>query len=319
MIIWNLLYSGILEIRKMLYCLGIFKSHQTAVKILSVGNLTFGGTGKSPLVSFLLDKFSNNIKVAVLSRGYGRKSRGFLKVDKQNLNGAEIYGDEPFMLAQNHPDISVYVCENRVNGVNEILKKEKVDWVFLDDAFQHLKIKKNVNIVIVDATEDLKNYNFPPFGRLRSRKQDIFEADIKVLTKVNLVEPYKIQEIHKLFNTSDFIEIESHIEAVRETISSEILSPQKVILISGIAKPKNFENSVKMLGYDVVEHFAFQDHYRYQFEDIQKIVKKYPNLPIIITEKDYAKLCAFKDFTFYVTKLKFKERNDLKKFYDIFN
>lgn len=313
--LWDLLFSKIVDCRKTLYKKNILKSYRLPVKVLSVGNLTFGGTGKSPFISYLLSKFSDTKKIVVLSRGYGRISKGFFKVKIDEKNAAAEYGDEPVMLAMKHKNVHFYVCEDRVIGIQEILKVEKPDWVFLDDAFQNLKVKKDVSIVIVDATEDISNYHFPPMGRLRSNPTDINEADIKVLTKTNLVSLADIDKIKTYFKCSDFMEFTSNIPSVKNLKNNKILPPCDVFLVSAIARPENFKKNINELGYNVRGHKTYRDHYAYTAEDIVEIQKSAFGLPIVVTEKDYSKLVQFSGFECYVTQLEFKEKTSIEKLY----
>jgi tetraacyldisaccharide 4'-kinase len=168
--------SQVVDAREFLYKKNILKSYSAGVPVVSVGNLTFGGTGKTPTCDFLIKNLKGKKKIALLSRGYGRTTKGFHKVEAEQMYAAQLYGDEPTWLAKQHPDVPVFVCEDRVKGCEEILKQTKVDLILADDAFQHLRLKRNFDIIVLDATEDFKNYQYPPLGRARNSWQYLERA-----------------------------------------------------------------------------------------------------------------------------------------------
>jgi tetraacyldisaccharide 4'-kinase len=306
----SILFGFFVFIREMLYKLGVLPSYKIKTKVVSVGNLTFGGTGKTPIVNYLIENLKKDKKIAVISRGYGRSSSGFYKVNASEKDAAEKYGDEPVLLSLKHPDVAVYVCEDRVAGCREIEKLGPVDLIIADDAFQHLKLKRDKDIVIIDATEKLISYHYPPTGRARNSFCYLRRANLIFLTKVNLCSGehlYKIKRKLKDKHVHYFQTLAGGLYDLKTNQSLEV-SRSEIFLISAIGKPKNFEAQMKK-NYStltVKEHFIFKDHHRYSKEDIARIKSKVGESLVITTEKDATKLSSFSgELNIAVAKIKF--------------
>lgn len=318
----SLLMALVVWARETLYRLHILKSYKVQTQVLSVGNLTFGGTGKTPSVDFLLSQLKTRKKIAVISRGYGRTTTGFYKVDPNQPNATSLYGDEPVLQAINHPDVPIYVCEDRVHGCEQIEKDGKFDLIIADDAFQHLKLQRDLDIVVVDATEHPTHYFYPPAGRARNSLSYLKRADFVFLTKTNLCRSDDMTWIKKKLKKYKVIEFESRIDGILDLKSGRHLETliKEASLISGIGKPKNFEESLrKSLGINIKKHYVFKDHHSYTPEDIAAIKEDLQGQIVITTEKDAVKLREYTDsLNLAVTKLKFvsKNSNELEKLYE---
>ena len=314
----SILYGFIVFIREELYRIGIFKSYKFKTKIVSIGNLTFGGTGKTPVVDFLLSNLKSKKRIAVISRGYGRKSSGFFEVKAAESDAAGKYGDEPVLLAKKHPEVSFFVSEDRVSGCREIESKSKFDLIIADDAFQHLKLKRDLDIIVIDATEKLTNYNYPPVGRARNSFSYLKRAQYIFLTKTNLCKYEDLQKIKSKLSGYNVIEFESEIDAfydLRQDVQIDILL-KEAFLLSGIGKPKTFETliSKKFPLLNIKNHFVYRDHHTYSDKDISEIKEKSNKLTVITTEKDAVKLKKYSsDINICVAGLKFVNKNSMDK------
>lgn len=318
---FSLLMALIVFIRENLYRFNFIRSYHVDTKVVSVGNLTFGGTGKTPIVDFLVSSFKINKKIAVISRGYGRTTTGFYKVNPEQVDAAALFGDEPVQLARNHPDVPFYVCEDRVSGCRQIEKDGKFDLIIADDAFQHLALKRDFDIVVVDATEKMINYNYPPVGRARNSLCYLDRADFVFLTKTNLCSEYHLDKIKRELRKHNISEFESRIEGFYDIRSGKKLQIQikDAFLMSGIGKPKTFEDLLKKNHPEIhiKEHFVFRDHHDYTESDIQKIKAKVNGGVVLTTEKDAVKLRKFSDdLHICVAKLEFINRKNMKEVFD---
>ena len=177
-----------LKCRHAFYNIGLFKSHKASVPTICVGNITVGGTGKTPHTEYLIELLCENRKIAVLSRGYGRKSKGYIKAD--DTTPMLLIGDEPFQIKNKYPDISVAVCEKRVTGIERLLNEEpRLDAILLDDAFQHRYVKAGLYILLIDSNRPIWQDCVLPFGRLRESLSGIKRADIVIMTKCDDITP----------------------------------------------------------------------------------------------------------------------------------
>lgn len=288
------LYGFITTIRNWFYQKGILKSYSFPIPIIAVGNLSVGGTGKTPQIEYLIRLLSPNYKIAVLSRGYKRKSSGFLLADYAST--AELLGDEPFQLHQKFPSIQVAVDANRKNGIKRLLALEnKPEIILLDDAFQHRKVKAGFYILLT-AYNDLYADDFIlPTGNLRESRSGVKRADVVIVTKCppTLTEAAQNQ-IHQrlhllahqqLYFSAIQYDVMLYSESERCSVAS-LLNTDK-LLVAGIAKPQPFFNHLQD-GND--EELEFPDHHDFTESDIQTIQKKSKNKPIITTEKDFVRL-----------------------------
>lgn len=294
------LYSAGVWLRNKLFDKGLLPVEEFSVPIISVGNLTVGGTGKTPLIEYLIEFISPQARVAVLSRGYRRKSRGFV-IATPTTKVQEI-GDEPYQIYSKYPHISVAVDSNRRRGIKQLLQLDPApEIILLDDAHQHRYVRPSLSIVLCDYNRPIYSDLPLPAGRLREPIGGLQRADVVLLTKCNHI--LSREELNKeatlLQYDADKL-YASHIEygdlRALSTDSThritELIKPHtSVILLSGIA------NSAPMLHYietftKDIHHYNFPDHYNYTFDEIELITRraKERNCIIITTEKDAARL-----------------------------
>jgi tetraacyldisaccharide 4'-kinase len=270
------------------------KSYAFDLPIIAVGNLSVGGTGKTPQIEYLIRLLSKKYRVATLSRGYKRQSKGFILANS-TLN-ASILGDEPFQFYQKFKNIQVAVDANRKNGIEQLLVLDKKpEVILLDDAFQHRKVKAGFYILLT-AYDDLYADDFMlPMGNLRESRSGVKRADVIIVTKCPktlsveaqdcIRTKLKITPNQELYFTK--IEYDDCIYSKNQELPvSEILKQEKVLL-AGIAKPESFFAHLQHVN---DECLTFSDHHHFSEKEIQDIKKKSQNRIIITTEKDYVRL-----------------------------
>jgi tetraacyldisaccharide 4'-kinase len=288
------LYGFITSIRNFLFDKGILKSTSFDIPVIAVGNLSVGGTGKTPQIEYLIRLLSDRYKVATLSRGYKRKTEGFVLAD-ETVN-AEILGDEPFQFYQKFTNIQVAVDANRTNGITQLLsQKEKPQVILLDDAYQHRKVKAGFYILLT-SYDDLYAEDFMlPTGNLRESRSGANRADCIVVTKCPGDLSYQKQEEIKrklslnpgqqLYFT--FIAYDDAIYNKTQKIAVKDIKSEAKILLAGIAKPKPFFDFLKN---EKDECLTYPDHHHFSDADLSEIQGKAQNKKIITTEKDYVRL-----------------------------
>ncbi|TDE04652.1 tetraacyldisaccharide 4'-kinase [Flavobacterium hiemivividum] len=289
-----ILYGFITSIRNFLFNQGIFKSYSFDLPIIAVGNLSVGGTGKTPQIEYLIRLLSEQYKVATLSRGYKRKSEGFILAD--GGSNAEILGDEPFQFYTKFKNIQVAVDANRKNGIEKLLSQpQKPEVILLDDAYQHRKVKAGYYILLSSYGDLYCDDFILPAGNLRESRSGAKRANVIVVTKcpadlsevemASIKNKLKIGVNQELYFTTiaydEFIYSETGVRAVKDIKSSDKL------LLAGIAKPGSFFEYLKTEK-DVC--MSFPDHHHFSESDIIDIKNKSLNKIIITTEKDYVRL-----------------------------
>ena len=286
------LYWLITFIRNWLYDIGAFKSYSFDVPIIAVGNLSVGGTGKTPQIEYLIRLLSEKYHVAVLSRGYKRLSKGFVLADDQAT--ANSIGDEPFQFYSKFPTIQVAVDANRKKGIEKLLQlQNKPEVILLDDAFQHRKVKAGFYILL-SAYDDLFCDDFIlPFGNLRESALGKKRADMIIITKCpndlselaqqNIKE--KLQVKQPVYFTT--IQYDDCVYGNENSIHVEALKTESKLLIAGIAKPKLFFDFLKS---ETDETLVFPDHHHFSKQDCEQILAKANGRKIITTEKDFVRL-----------------------------
>ncbi len=286
--ILSLIYGIALKALILFYGL---KPYRLNCKVISVGNITLGGTGKTSVVLLLARYLKDNgHRVAILTRGYKRK-----------ITDYKTMGDEPYMLKMNLKDIPVIVSADRIRAAKNALRNYSVDTVVLDDGFQQWRIKKDLEIVAIDATLPFGNGNLIPRGILREPVSALARADIIILTKTNLnPDNQKTKDFLKSVNPEGLILESVHcplhfckIDKPGELLNLGELGDKAVTLFSGIGAPESFEATIKNLGIKVGLSFKFRDHHSYTKEELDYIVRKSKEADIhtlVTTEKDAARL-----------------------------
>lgn len=294
-----LIYEAVLRLRNHLYNIGFTGSSSFDIPTINVGNLAFGGTGKTPHIEFLIRMLNReNYKLAVLSRGYKRKTSGYVFAD---LNSSPFsIGDEPFQIASKFKNVAVAVSENRVLGIpNLLFDAPETEVILLDDAYQHRALKPGLNILLTEQNNLYCDDYLVPCGYLREYKDAAKRADIIIVSKCepNLGEIEKSNIIKKLKPLSHQQVFFSHIVyGSPEPFFSEtpIINFDSILGISGIARPTVFENHLQKLA-TKVQVKNYPDHHAFSDKDLDEIIVEFnnmnvPNKIILSTEKDYQKL-----------------------------
>ncbi len=288
------LYGLVTCIRNFLYNKGVLKATSFNVPVIAVGNLSVGGTGKSPQIEYLIRLLSPSYKVATLSRGYKRQSSGYI-LAKAGTN-AKTIGDEPYQFFSKFPTVQVAVDANRKNGIEQLLAlAAKPNVILLDDAYQHRKVKAGLYILLTAYGDLYTDDCMLPTGNLRELTAGAQRASIIVVTKcpenLSIIEQEKIRTKLRLTSQQElfftYIAYNSCIVSKSSKIKRETMQGEKKVLIAGIAKPDSFFNAIKQEG-DIC--LSYPDHHDFTEKEVVEIKKIAQNNKIITTEKDYVRL-----------------------------
>ncbi|OYQ38358.1 tetraacyldisaccharide 4'-kinase [Flavobacterium cyanobacteriorum] len=289
-----ILYGIVTGIRNFLYNRGIFRAFSFDIPVIAVGNLSTGGTGKSPLTEYLVRLLKDSYSVATLSRGYKRSSKGFVLAD--DAATAATLGDEPYQFHLKFPDIQVAVDADRVNGITRLLSlPDKPGVIVLDDAYQHRRVKAGLYILLTAYGDIYADDLILPAGNLREGRSGAKRADIIVVTKCppdlalkeqeNITRKLKPQMHQKVYFTC--IAYDEWVYSGEGSIKVTDVKPQDKVLVAGIAKPEPFFSFLKN---DTDHCLTYPDHHNFTASDIEAIINKSDNRIIITTEKDYTRL-----------------------------
>ena len=296
---FSILYGIITSIRNFLYDSEILKSYSFDVPVIAVGNLSVGGTGKTPQIEYLIRLLSDKYKVATLSRGYKRKSKGFVLADK--TSNALTLGDEPFQYFQKFKNIQVAVDADRKNGINQLISsKNKPEIIFLDDAFQHRRVNAGLYILLTTFNDLYVDDLILPTGNLRESRSGAKRANIIIVTKCpknlsaeaqnQIKSKFKLAQNQQLFFS--YIQYDDFVYSENQKIEAVTFVKENKLIIAGIAKPKSFFEFVKKENDEILQ---FPDHHQFSANDIELIKNKSENKLIITTEKDFVRLKGFID------------------------
>ena len=307
---FSILYRMATDIRNILYDTGILRSEKFELPVICVGNITAGGTGKTPHAEYLINLLRNDFSIALLSRGYKRKSRGF-RIASQTSTTLEI-GDEPLQISRKFPDILTAVDTNRVNGIKTIMREyPDTDLIILDDGFQHRSVKPGLSILLTDYSRIITGDYFLPYGNLRENPANRKRAGVIVVSKTpesateserkRIAGELKTNESQKLFFTSvsygDALPVyenhapEKHLPGKQDRIN------HGAVVLTGIAVHQPLIEYLQGFFSEII-HIPFPDHHYYSEDDIEKAGKAFWNLKsrekmIITTEKDAVRLREF--------------------------
>ena len=279
------LFGLVIWLRNLLYDDRIFRSTQVSVPTICVGNLALGGTGKTPMTEYLLRLLSPNYKVAVLSRGYGRKTRGFRLAGPTDT--AYTIGDEPMQIHYHFPDIPVAVCADRVDGIKHLQRLfPDLQCVILDDAYQHRSLRCGYYVLLTPYDRLYVHDHIFPWGRLRDLPSQSIRANVVVVTKC----PQKMQPIDRRI-VSNSLRLASYQQLFYSSINYDKMSLSgRLLLVTGIANPAPILEYVTVQNVET-ELLSFSDHHSFSSRDIKLILKKSEAFDIVLTtEKDYMRL-----------------------------
>ena len=292
----SLIYRLYTSFRNFLFDLGIIDSIVYKIPTIGIGNLSTGGTGKSIVVDYIIEKHKNKSKITTLSRGYNRNTKGFVQASKKS--SAYEIGDEPFQFYSKHPEINVVVCEDRRKGMNIILKNlPNTDLCIWDDVFQHRFVKPGLMILTTTFQYPFYEDEILPIGNLREDKSSSKRADFIVVTKCpdNLSKKDKdsfIKSLKPLDNQKVFFSSLTYLKKIKsesEEIEIDVLKDDDFILVTGIADSSYLVNFLKSKGLKF-KHLKYSDHYNFNKSSINKITELSINKKILTTEKDFGRL-----------------------------
>lgn len=285
--------------------MGIFKSQKFPINVISVGNLTMGGTGKTPHIEYLVNLLGDSKSVATLSRGYKRKSKGFVLANEQST--AKIIGDEPMQFYNKFDQVNVAVDEDRAHGIKELKKlNPDLKTVLLDDAYQHLSVHPNLNILLIDYSTIGETDFVLPSGRLREFRKNINRADAIIVSKCpHILSPIEKRRILDGLNTQDsqkiffsyvdFQDFQPVTKPAKSLLENGFkLADHRVVGLTGIANNSNFVDHLSRYSKQA-EFIQFDDHHDYSLAEILKLEKELKSYTsqsktVITTEKDAVKL-----------------------------
>lgn len=290
----SLLYGIFMQLRNFCYDKQILRVHRVDCPIISIGNISVGGTGKTPAVLYLAAYFQRlNRKVAIISRGYGRKSKGLQVVTdgKSLLCDVEQAGDEPYMLATKLQNVPIIVDKDRVRGAVFVLRQFSPDIILLDDGFQHRRLFRDLDIITLNLDSPLGNGFVLPVGPLREFKINLERASLLWFNgnkkDQTIVLKFKKPVIYAEYVITDILD---------KSGRSISVTDKKFVVFCGIGTPLNYKRSLSKFGIRLAEFMVFNDHHRYTIRDIQAIKSAaiYRKADgIITTEKDWVKVVSF--------------------------
>ena len=295
--ILSYIYRMVITIRHLMFDSRILKSVQFSTPIICVGNITVGGTGKTPTAEMIIDTMKSDYKVALLSRGYGRRTKGYREVTLDS--SYRDVGDEPLQIKLKFPDVLVVVCEKRVDAIRRIeAEHPEINLIVMDDGFQHRYVDPRINVVMLDYTRPFYEDDFLPAGSLRDKLDSLYRAHYFIVTKC----PREMQpldqrmwrkELHRVaYQKIYFTRVVPTLAVPLFKTHNQLEYGNEVIVMSGIGNPKPFVKGVRK-NYNVVANLVYPDHHVYTVEDIENIVsqiKQHPNAMLLTTEKDAVKL-----------------------------
>ncbi|PIS12013.1 MAG: tetraacyldisaccharide 4'-kinase [Bdellovibrio sp. CG10_big_fil_rev_8_21_14_0_10_47_8] len=301
------IYSGVQSFRNFLYDFGLADSVRLQQPVLSVGNLSMGGSGKTPMVAKIIEMaLQKGLRPCVVSRNYRALSVDVQRVQLERESGADFYGDEAFLLAKRFPDIPVYTGPLKYVTAEMAQERESCDFFILDDGFQHRSLHRDFDLVLLDASTPEEEDAVLPVGNLREPFSSLHRAQLVGLTKVNWAEPERVAQLRENIPVGiEFFQIEFQLQPVQP-----IPAEARVLLLSGIAKPMVFAEQVRKYSqsqaeagtgtgtFSVTEVLSFTDHHPYSRQDIDRILNLFHQqecTQILTTEKDFVKLEKFSE------------------------
>ena len=305
------LYGMGVRLRNWLFEENILKSKSYREPVICLGNLTAGGTGKTPHTEYLIKLLQQNWKVGVLSRGYKRKSKGWVLAD--TVTPSEMIGDEPWQMKHKFPETTVAVCEKRVIGIDHMLQLptgQRPQVILLDDAYQHRYVKAGISILLTRYNRLICDDRLLPAGRLREPFEERLRASIVIVTKC----PTDIQPIdfrivrnkldllpyqHLYFTTLQYIDLRGVFHS-RQLPLTALSGAKSILLVTGIATPKLLAQELRRWNQHI-DRLAYLDHHNFTDEDIERINRQAERHDLIVTtEKDAARLCFYQELSEHV-------------------
>lgn len=302
----SIMYGFGVFVRNFLFDFHLLPQESFDIPILSIGNLSAGGTGKTPHTEYIANLLSPHFQVAILSRGYKRKSKGFLLADETNASASNL-GDEPYQMFRKLKHCTIAVDANRRRGIRTLLQlNPNLQVILLDDAFQHRFVKPKASILLTDQSRLFSEDALLPYGNLREHVSNKYRADIIVVTKCDpAMKPVDYKVIQKklalfpfqtifftFYRYSNPYALFPNI-AKESLLTNEMMEQKKILIVSGIADPTSMQRYVASLSNDPTSLF-FSDHHQFKSDDYAKIASRFASMVgdkcILITEKDAARM-----------------------------
>jgi tetraacyldisaccharide 4'-kinase len=318
---FSLPYRLVCSLRLTFYRHGIYKQKKLPVRVISVGNITLGGTGKTPLVIYLAEKLKEkNENVAILTRGYKRKKKEMVELTQKTRDKIkwEDAGDEPYLMAQRLSGVPILVSKNRCRSGDYAVGKHDARFLILDDGFQHLKLFRDLDVVVIDSINPFGNGRLLPAGILRESPSSLKRADVFVLTKTDQGSKKNklIQRLNRLNPKAPIVESVYRIRTVKKlfegsAINAKELENKPALAFSGIGNPESFESSLRQLRIRILKHRKYPDHFPYSPADVFTLMDEAEGEGadfIITTEKDSVRIPFINrmKIPFYVLKIDLK-------------
>ena len=319
----SLIYRTLIALRNLFYDLALFTQNRVDAKVISVGNLSVGGTGKTPLILYLVNLLSlTEKKISVVTRGYGRSSSSpILYLPSEEIDDWLNSGDEPFLLKKRFKDLTISVDGKRVRGALSAIEKGKSELILLDDGFQHRSITRDLDIVIIEEPKKFKNRFLIPAGRLREPLKSLKRADIIV----SMGSETDSAGIRKYLNSESILcgGVKEPDLLVKLNSDEELdlskLNGKKLTAFCGIGDPEGFRSTLNSFEPAALELLKFSDHHIYSKADLNKITERFLSSDsdiLVTTEKDALKLPSnfFSEIVVYLLRISFKIRWGREKF-----
>ena len=324
---FSLIYGLVVWIRNRLYDFNILSSKSFDIPTIVIGNLAVGGTGKSPMTEFVVSSFKDHYKIAILSRGYGRSTKGFYLVKTDS--SANHVGDEPLQFKNKFPDLTVAVCEDRCAGIEKLQDDHQL--IILDDAYQHRKLSPLFNILLFDFSSFSNPMLVFPAGNFRDLLMEAKRAQIITITKcptdLSNEDKRRIESKIRRYNKEALITFSyiDYFEPINTKGITIDINGKDIILVTGIAQAQPLVDYIKKKA-NSIKHISFADHHSFSGSDIDLITKSYLSLAstnkiLLTTEKDFQRLKPFKeqfapiDFAYLPIGLQFNDPNQKELFY----
>jgi len=290
-------YELVVSAKNLFYDKGYLPLVKADVPVISVGNLTTGGTGKTPMILFIIDLISRknpDLKILIISKSYKGRIKHSMPVDVHQHNAFSLFGDEPVLIQRLRPSVQVWCGPSKSESLQlalESKKNKKIDFdvVLIDDGFSHRKIHRDLEIVMIDVSRDLAHYKVLPFGHLREDLSELKRGDLFILSKFNSAHPKTLQVISDQLSRNQKKTIQADFESILE-LDSPL---NDIVLISGIGNPHQLELYLRENGFQILHHQIYADHQSYSESEQYKILQfkqKFPSACLCTTEKDFVKM-----------------------------
>ncbi len=284
------LYGSASDLKNFLYEAGFADSLKLKTPVVSIGNLTVGGTGKTPITQMIIDYYKEKlVRTAVVGRNYKAQLRGTAKVEPEKKFAAQFYGDEPTLLASTNPEVGVFVGPRKWKAAEQAETQMKPDVILMDDGFQHRALFRDLDLVLLDATVPDEDYELLPKGRAREALSSLARADFVLLTKTNLAKEEKIEQIKsKLPANLKILEVAYRLAGEMEEAGL------KAMAFAGLARPESFKTSIQQdTLYQLLDFVSFPDHHIYTEQEIDRLLRQKKEVGadvLLLTEKDWVKV-----------------------------